>query len=99
MAETAHCSICLGMGSIDTDTGHPWEPGRRPGAKVDCETCQGFGQFTDCPLCRGAGCLDCDGGMVAGPHHPDALAVNAHHAEAVAAMAEMPTVTAVTHAA
>ena len=88
MAETAHCSICLGLGAIDADTGSPWTPGRRPGAREKCEACQGYGQFTDCPLCQGDGCLDCGiGGMVAGPHHSDALAAKAAHAAALAFMA------------
>lgn len=52
--------MCLGTGVYDEATGDP-----RTGPK--CETCLGFGQFTDCPLCRGKGCWDCDGGMVAGP--------------------------------
>lgn len=58
-SESYHCSICLGMGSMDLDTGGPWTAGRRPSAKVECEDCQGFGQFTDR-----------DGAMIAGPHHP-----------------------------
>jgi DnaJ-class molecular chaperone len=65
--ETVHCSMCLGTGAMDIDTDGPWYEGRRPNAKVTCKDCQGFGQFTDCPCCRGAGCYDCDGGMVAGP--------------------------------
>ncbi len=32
-----------------------------------CPDCQGFGQFTTCPICKGRGCWDCNDGMVPGP--------------------------------
>lgn len=68
--ETVHCSMCLGTGLTNTETGVPATNDEAHRTDVDqCAYCDGMGQFTDCPSCRGEGdgCENCDGGMVPGP--------------------------------
>lgn len=52
--EERRCERCGGTGEV-------------AGPITTCPECQGFGQFSPCPLCRGTGCWDCNDGEVAGP--------------------------------